>query len=399
MRDKCLVRFVLVGVACLGFSQSSYARAKRHGRSTHPKPGESEPVAAPASGVGTANDSEADGPPPATDETPTPPPTPAPTAEGTPAAGPSTFESFVRGAVPMTDLGTLLAPFAGKCDGEARELDRIRCRTTRAYLRKVIPRRSFWTVVDDPATIAVSEFDAAIKGYHLSVAGCLACTHPVTVGRTKEKRLITLKTPEKEAESLRAAVEVTRNSVGFDSLAEAKAWLEQTRPELRTQFVFQPTDTEWSFGPSRGYALTLLAVRVFNRCTGEILLSRPPSTGIADMPGIEEGCPRRDLAADAADRKQPPPGIPTDLTKNDISVAMKAIRPQVFACFEKFKTPGLAQFEFVVAGNGTVHSVRLTGAFYGTPTGECLIRAGQNAHFPRFAQERQQFVYPFFLRQ
>ena len=49
--------------------------------------------------------------------------------------------------------------------------------------------------------------------------------------------------------------------------------------------------------------------------------------------------------------------------------------------------------------NGTVHSVRLSGAFYGTPTGACLIEAGQNARFPRFARERQQFVYPFFLRQ
>jgi hypothetical protein len=398
MRDTRPVSFALVGVACLAFSGSSYARAKRHGRAAHPAPTEAAPAAAPVGGGGPTSEPDTEGTPATPGAEPTPAASSVPGAEGIPATGPSTFETYVRAAVPMTDLGTLLAPFAGKCDGETRDLDRIRCRTTRAYLRKVIPRRSFWTVVDDPATIAVSEFDAAIKGYHLSVAGCLACTHPVTVGRTREKRMITLKAPEKEAESLRAAVEVTRNSVGFDSLAEAKAWLEHTRPQLRTQFVFQPTDAEWSFGPSRGYALTLLAVRVFNRCTGEILISRPPSSGIADMPGIEEGCPRRDTTADAAEGKESTPGVPTELSKNDISSAMRAIRPEVFACFEKFKVPGLAQFEFVVAGNGTVHRVRLSGAFYGTPTGSCLIQAGQNARFPRFAQERQQFVYPFFLR-
>lgn len=319
--------------------------------------------------------------------------------EPAPAGNVPTFETLARAAAPMADLGTLLAPFAGKCDGEARDLDRIRCRATRAYLRKVIPRRSFWAVVDDPATIAVSPFDAGIRGYHLSVAGCLACTRPVTVGRTNEKRLITLKAPEKEGESLRAAVEISRNSVAFSSLAEAKTWLNESRPDLRTQFVFQPADTEWSFGPSRGYALKLLGMRVFNRCTGEILVSRPPSTGIADMPGMEEGCRSRRSATEADLAKTPPPGMSEELTKNEISLAMSIIRPQVFACFKQFKVPGLAQFEFLVAGNGTVVSLRLSGSFFGTPTGSCLIEAGQNARFPRFSRARQKFVYPFFLRE
>jgi hypothetical protein len=324
-------------------------------------------------------------------------PSSMPATNGTTEA--PTFESLVRGAVPMSDLGTLLAPFAGKCDAETRELDRVRCRTTRRYLRRVIPQHSFWTVVDDPAAIAVSEFDAGIKGYHLSIAGCLACSQPVTVGRTREKRLITLKAPEKEAESLRAAVELSRNSVAFDTLVEAKTWFGQVRPELRTQFVFQPADTEWSFGPSRGYALKLLGVRVFNRCTGEILVSRPPSTGIADMPGIDDGCRLPETGKDPSDSKSASSEMPSELSKSAISLAMSIIRPQVFACFSKYRVPGIAQFEYVVAGNGTVRSVRLSGAFHGTPTGSCLIEAAQNARFPSFAGERQQFAYPFFLRQ
>ena len=72
---------------------------------------------------------------------------------------------------------------------------------------------------------------------------------------------------------------------------------------------------------------------------------------------------------------------------------------RVFACFEKYRVPGLAQFDFAVAGNGTVNTVRLSGAFFGTPTGACLLDAAKDARFPRFSRERQQFVYPFFLRQ
>lgn len=324
----------------------------------------------------------------------------APTQAGAPE-GPANFESLVRSAEPMADLGTLLTPFAGKCDGEKRDLDRIRCRMARAYLRKAIPRQAFWAVGDDPAAIVVSEYDASIKGYHLSVAGCLACTRPITVGRLKEKRLVTLKAPDKQAESLRAAVEITRNSVGFDSLGEAKTWLDQSRPDLRAQFVFKAADKEWTLGNSQGYALALLGLRVFNRCTGEILISRPPSTDVADVPGIGEGCNRRDArGATGADKAgAASTEVPAALAKNEISQAMEAIRPQVFACFEKFKVPGVAQFDFVVAGNGSLVNVRLNGGFSGTPTGACAIEAARNAHFPAFSREREQFSYPFFLRQ
>jgi hypothetical protein len=220
------------------------------------------------------------------------------------------------------------------------------------------------------------------------------------VGRTNEQRLITVKAPDKKGETLRAAVEVNKSSVAFDSLAEAKSWFEQNRVDLRTQFVFRPADTAWTFGANHGYAMTLLGMRVFNRCTGEVLVSRPASTrnmDIPGMPGIDDGCQRRESKADASGGKDP--NLPTEMTRRDITTAMNNIRPQVFACFEKFKVPGLAQFDFVVAGNGTVSSVRLSGAFFGTPTGACLLEIAQNAHFPRFARERQQFVYPFFLRQ
>ena len=318
------------------------------------------------------------------------------------AGGAATFETLVQNAAESAaDLTTMLAPFADNCDGDKRELDRTRCQTMRAYLRRVIPRRSFWAVVDDPLVIAVSEFDASVKGYHLSIAGCLACTHPVTVGSSQGSRLLTLKVPDKDAGSLRAAVEISRSSVGFDSLGEAKTWLKRNRPALRTQFVFQPAETQWTFGSSRGYAMTLLGLRVFNRCTGEVLISRPPSTGIVDLPGADDGCADSGHAPDADDSRRSG-GAPTPadspLSKEDIARAMNIIRPDVFTCFEKFHVPGIAQFDFEVAASGAVNKVRLTGAFSGTPTGGCLIEAGQSARFAPSSRERQQFSYPFFLR-
>jgi hypothetical protein len=223
----------------------------------------------------------------------------------------------------------------------------------------------------------------------------------VTVGPSQERRLLTFKVPDNDAESLRAAVEISHSSVGFDSLGEARTWLEQSRPALRTQFVFQPAETQWTFGASRGYAMTLLGLRMFNRCTGEVLISRPPSTGIVDVPGDDDGCADGGHGTDTHDPHRSgvaPTPADSPLSKDDIARAMNIIRPEVFTCFEKFHVPGVAQFDFEVAANGAVNKMRLTGAFSGTPTGGCLIEAGQRARFPPSSRERQQFSYPFFLR-
>jgi hypothetical protein len=318
-----------------------------------------------------------------------------------PAAAPAgeTYEALAKNATRTRDVATLLGAFIDRCDAEKRELERARCRTTQAYLRDVLPGRTFSTPAEDPATISVSEYDAGVKGYHLELAGCIACTKPVVVGRARERRFITLREPQKDAETLPKAVEVSKSTLGFDSLVDAKRWLDKVRPFLRAEFLFQPADAEWSFGPSRGYALKLVGVRVFNRCTGEVLASKPPSTGLADLPtGSREDAACLQPGGGDARTEDADLALPEELGRDAIADSMGRIRPQVYACFEKFKEPGTALLTYVVAGNGMVQSIRVGGSFDGTPTGDCVLDAGKNAHFPRFKAARQQFSYPFILR-
>jgi hypothetical protein len=329
-------------------------------------------------------------------------PTKEPTAEKA-AATSQSYEELAKGATRTRDVATLLGAFIDKCDAEKRDLERARCRATQAYLRGVLPQRTFATPADDAAVIAVSEYDAGVKGYHVSLAGCIACSKPVVVGRSRERRFITLREPQKDAESLPKAVEVSRNTLGFENLVEARRWMERVRPLLKAEFLFQPADSEWSFGPSRGYALKFIGGRVYNRCTGEVLASQPPSVGLADLP---TGSREDDACLKALDASGTRPGgdasddlkLPEELPRSAIADAMTKIRPQVFSCFETYKTPGTAQLTYVVAGNGMVQSIRVGGSFDGTPTGECVLDAGKNAHFPRFKAPRQTFSYPFFLR-
>ena len=48
---------------------------------------------------------------------------------------------------------------------------------------------------------------------------------------------------------------------------------------------------------------------------------------------------------------------------------MAKIRPQVFACYQQFKSPGTLELIYVVAGNGTVQSVAVGPAFAGRRRG------------------------------
>jgi hypothetical protein len=338
------------------------------------------------------------GPTPATRQ----PAAPAPAGD---AASGASFEALGTGAVKTRDIGTLLSSFVERCDAEKRDIDRVRCQATTAYLRRTLPRRTFAFTTDEPGVVAVSDYDASVKGYHVALAGCVACSKPITIGKAKEPRLITLKVPDKDADSLMKAVSLSRNTFGFDSLADAKRWLDAERPYLRAEFLFQPqiVGDVWTFGANRGVALKLVGARVYNRCTGDVLVSKPPSSGMAERPapGHEDptcAAAKKQTAGEAAPT---PPGddLPVQLTKAQIADAMAKIRPQIFACYQQFKSPGTLELIYVVASNGTVQSVAVGPAFAGTPTGQCVQQVAKDAHFPPFKLDQQKFTYPFFLRQ
>jgi hypothetical protein len=318
-------------------------------------------------------------------------------ADGEPG---ESYESLANGAVKTEDVATLLLPFVDACGGEGRGLDRARCRATSGYLQRELPQKTFTTESADPAAIEVSSYDAAVKGYHVSLAGCIACTEPLPIGDRGEPRFITLKLPDKSAGSLAAGVPLSKSTFAFDDFAAAKRWAETERPFLRAEFLFQPQEggAAFTIGMAPGIALKLLGARIYNRCTGEILVSKPPSTGYADLPpaGHEDpACARKPAPPEAglaADTR------PDELSKAAIGDAMTQLRPRLYDCYRKFHVPGALVLSYIVGGNGTVQSVQVGNTFAGTPTGTCTLEIAKDVRFPAFRRERQEFKYLFYLR-
>jgi hypothetical protein len=310
------------------------------------------------------------------------------------AQAPETFEALLQRSSPSADLPTLVTPFLDDCSTMIRSEDRARCGAMTRFLKQQLPGRSYSMVVDDPASVRVSDYDGRIKGVALGVVGCLACTRPVAIGTTSNKRLVTLRAPDKTGHTLAEGVEVASAELSFGGVPESKLWLEQVRPHLRAEFVFQPENKEWSFGPARGFAFKLLGSRVFNRCTGEVVFSQPPSSEPAKRFDNDGSC-----RGGAAGREHASSSLPAMLSAVEINRGMTKVAPLIDKCIGEFNLRGSANLRFVVSGaNGIPLSVAMDGSLEGTALGSCILEVARKARFPQFTTESQKFTYPVILR-
>jgi hypothetical protein len=316
-------------------------------------------------------------------------------APGPARAAGGSFEDVAAQATAVNDLAMLLPPFVDDCGKKNREPERSRCLGVRASLRRTLPGKSFIVTRPGAEAVTISNYDGAIKGFHLAVSGCLACNPPVQAGG--ERRFLTLKVPAKGAKSLRAGTELARTNVTFASTTESEQWSRAVRPKLRAEYVFRPADEPWTAGASRGLSFKAVAFRVFDPCTGTVVFSQPPSREAA--PRHEDaGCKAEPQpVASNADRPAPNAYRPP-LEPSAINSAVGTVRPAFDACIKRYPMPGTATLVFAVASTGMPQSVAVEGGPAGTALGQCLIDAGTRIRFPEFRGTSQRFKYPLPLQ-
>jgi hypothetical protein len=103
------------------------------------------------------------------------------------------------------------------------------------------------------------------------------------------------------------------------------------------------------------------------------------------------------VAPAAAEVPAPAPEpVGNPLSKVAVVAGFNAVRAQIAECYATYQVPGLAMANVVIAKNGKLSRVAVTGKFAGTPTGACVEGAVKTARFP----PSDGFVtpYPFQLR-
>ena len=247
-----------------------------------------------------------------------------------------------------------------------------------------------------PGAIAVSDYDAGVKGYHVALAGCVACSNRSPSAEGRGAAPVTLKVPDKDADSLIKAVASLAQHVRLRQPRRPPAGLDAERPFLRAEFLFQPqiVGDGWTLRrqPRRGAEAGRRAR--LQPLHGHVLVSKPPSTGIVDAPPGE-----REPAAGTPARRRPevpPDDLPAQLTRR---------LPTRWRRFAARCSPATSTS---VAGDAGAHLRRRRQRHRAVGRGRPRVRgnadgplradAAKDARFPPFRNEQQKFTYPFFLR-
>jgi hypothetical protein len=337
-------------------------------------------------------------------------------AQGKPAkgkaAGDSNFKSAAKqwevlafDAVQPGDiqgLGPYLWAFRATCDQLDNDLARRQCLGLRAVRQQQVSEKKF-LLLGDKRSFLAGRFDPQQKGSILKIYSCFSCTGPIdAVGQP----LYVVGQGEKTVfgtQILGPVIYITNNP--FSNADEAATWKAEVAPRLRTEFIVRIPAQEplWSSGGVQGLAVEILGFRIYDPCTGKMLLAEPKAKSV---PRDESACTGEALLAlqRARDEANAPkssdtgPKLPAKLTPSEVQSALEPATLAAQECHAVYGVAGEARFRITIAGNGTVTQVEQSGYFTDTPTGACMEAAIRATVFPQTQKDSTTVTYPFVLR-
>mgnify|MGYP005842353339 CR=1 FL=1 len=306
------------------------------------------------------------------------------------------FEDLSKGANPVTHMEKVVGPFLQQC-GTSSDLPDLHCRAIRAYMQHKVKTQIFTTIVSQEA-LQFDTYDSVKFVYPVTLLGCVTCKKPIELDPVlfapNNKFFITTKMPSKIEGTVPKGIELGKFEIPVDP-RELGKWTQTVQSFLQVQFLFRVVaDKVWDAKLGPGITLHTGGWRVFNRCTGEVLFSSPPSTSSA--PVDKTGCPDTQSKPEVKDPNQ---NLPEQLKPLEILENMKSIRDQIDACYAQYQIPGIAELSVTITGaTGEVSGVKIRGTFADTPTGQCVADAVKSIKFPRFRKTTITFTYKYELK-
>ncbi len=315
-----------------------------------------------------------------------------------PAASPPqpqpSYEELRRSAV-ETNLAMALEPLFARCTVDS-DLHRRQCEMTRQWLADQI-RTTRYVAIGDSASLQVAPYDAAEKSVALTVTGCVACDKPLAIDG--DDHLVATRAPKTvKGNSGWAGIDLAQHEVAILDVRTAQRWAAKILPRLRVEYIFTVGGT-MPIEKKTGIAVTPIAHRIFDRCTGEVLASEPASRGPVAAATNDPTCPKpgelsEEELADRAEQAK----LPATLTRRQIEQAMGPAQTRVSDCANEFDLEGVARVSFVLLGNG-ISEFKVLPPFDEGDANLCIRAAMKMAVFPRFKRGTKIPVeYPFVMR-
>jgi hypothetical protein len=305
----------------------------------------------------------------------------------------ASFEQALESAEPIGDLAERLDPLFAECKRDD-DLQARRCIAIRDLMVDRL-KSTTWVALGDEASLGWTPWTSGEKQLGLELHGCLACAKPMMADGSSQPRFVTTRVPKAIKGGKAVGLDLGFYGVTLPDQQTAARFVKQTVPRLATQFVFK-IGPLWKSGSGdkvyEGVTFVPVAQRVFDRCSGKVYASEPPSQKPAE-PQPDGRCPQVQKNAPVVDAT-----LPEQLSRGEVVKAMRSIEEKVRGCYLKFKRPGTVNARMVVDGASGLQSVEMGPPFEGTPTGECVKAAISTVPFGKFVGERMTIVYPFMLR-
>src|SRR5262249_14681549 len=150
----------------------------------------------------------------------------------------------------------------------------------------------------------------------------------------------------------------------------------------------------WKSGSFEGAGFVAVGHRIFDRCTGEVFGSKPPSKGPVSVVK-DASCPV-ELTAEEQ-RAEADAELPEQLSAQQVSEVLSPCKDPVHTGGVEFEVPGTALLKLNVDREGKVVSLGL-GPIEREPVGYCIKTALKGLHFPRFRGEKMIISFSYQLQ-
>lgn len=309
-------------------------------------------------------------------------------ADRTPQAM-ATFEAALDGAEPAGELTDRFDPLFADCKRDD-DLEARQCAAVRDLTLERLKGGTF-VALGDEASLTWTPWAADEKQLGLELHGCLVCKKPLKLGGSDEPRFVTNRVPKAIKAGRAVGLDLGFYEVALPDQATAARFTRLTVPKLVTQFVFK-IGPVWKSGDKLGgVTFVPLAQRIFDRCTGKVYASEPPSQKPAE-PQPDATCPAK---TPVVNTDEP---LPEQLSRDQVVKAMHAAEAKIHLCYLKYKQDGTVSVRMVLDGQSGIEGLQVAPPFEGTPTGNCVRKAIESASLGRFTGEKMTIVYPFLLR-
>ena len=299
-------------------------------------------------------------------------------------------------------LAPYLWAYWAKCENLENDLSRRQCMGLRAARRTQVAEKLF-RVRGDTRSLLAGQYDAAAKGSPFKVYSCFACTSPIEARGVK---LYVVGQGDVTVFGTQILGPVIYEKVRpYKKPEEAAQWKSDVAARLRSEYIVRINDEQpfWSRGGVQGLTVEVHGFRVYDPCTGKIVVSTPKAK---NLPRDEKTCTGADLLALQAAREaagkpkivKTGPKLPPRLTPKDIQTALAPATAAAQQCFAIYGVAGEAKFRIKISGAGKVTEIEQTGYFPQTPTGDCMEEAIRATTFPQTQKASTTVNYPFVLR-